>query len=362
MNIIRKILRVVFKPIYWLSVYLYPERCDSLSNSIDNVSSRVDDISNKIEGLSKHIEENQRMSYDLKHDFEILSENVRNINAMLNGYENVIVNLQNLNSETAKLKSDNDRMHFIINQLKKNGAPTAAPLPVSKEESKTEISVPSDNYYSIDYFDFENHFRGSREQIKERQSEYLSYFEKCKNVIDIGCGRGEFLELMLEHDIPAVGVDIYEPFVEYCREKGFDAVLMDGTDYLRKCAGCDGIFAGQVIEHLSIQQIIALIDTAFEKLSDGGVLILETPNPCSLSIYVNAFYLDPSHIKPVHPETMRYLLKNAGFRNIDVVYTQSSMPGITIPKLKGEDEFNLSMETVQNMLFASQDYAIIARK
>lgn len=367
MNILRKALRILFKPIYLLSRYLYPEnenalndmsdRLNDMSNRMNDMSNRMNDVSDRMNNVSDRID----MYYN---NNEIVTENVRNLNAMLDGYDKVIINIQNLNSEMDKVMADQDRLHFMMGQLHKKAVIQAAkPSSDSDTPEKQPVSNdPDDNYCAIDYFDFENYFRGTREQIKQRQTEYLPLFKDCKTVLDIGCGRGEFLELMQDNNISAVGVDTYEPFVGYCREKGFDTVCRDGIEYLSSSDGFDGIFAGQVIEHLSVQQIIALIDAAYEKLSDKGVLVLETPNPRSLSIYCNAFYLDPSHMKPVHPETLRYLLKNAGFTHIDIIYTKASKPDITIPKIDGQDEFNLAMEKVQDMLFGSQDYAVIARK
>ena len=146
-------------------------------------------------------------------------------------------------------------------------------------------------YDAIDYFDFENHFRGSREVIKERQRQYLRYFSECKNVVDIGCGRGEFLELLKENNIGATGVDTYDEFVEYCRIHDLSAVCDDGSHYLKTIDSTDGIFVGQVVEHLKEFQIVDLCNTAFEKMQSGSYLIIETPNPTSLAIYTHAFYV-----------------------------------------------------------------------
>lgn len=164
-------------------------------------------------------------------------------------------------------------------------------------------------YDSIDYFDFENHFRGSIESIKKSQSCYLKYFKDKENVVDIGCGRGEFLSLLKDNGIHAKGVDVYEPYVDYCNMKGFQAICGDGVAYLDSLDSIDGIFVGQVVEHLQTHQIIRLCNTAFEKLTNGGCLVIETPNPTSLAIYTNAFYIDPSHVKPVHPLTLKYHLE-----------------------------------------------------
>jgi len=234
-------------------------------------------------------------------------------------------------------------------------------------ELQTQITGALDPYEVIDYGTFENHFRGSRELILERQKEYLPYFAGKKCVVDLGCGRGEFLELMKQNEIPAIGVDLYQPFVEECISMGFDVRHQDAIEYLRKCDPVEGIFAAQLIEHLQIVQLLELCRLAYQKLKDGGCMILETPNPMSLSIFTHSFYIDPSHNKPVHPLTLQYYLQLAGFDKTEILYTENSKFPVRIPALAGDqvenlEAFNDSMKEVNNYLFGSMDYAIIATK
>ena len=227
--------------------------------------------------------------------------------------------------------------------------------------------IPEEKYEAIDYFDFENHFRGSIEDIKKRQEIYIKYFKNKNNVVDLGCGRGEFLQLLKDNNINAIGVDIYRMYVDYCSSTGIKAVYDDALNYIRKIEKTDGVFAGQIVEHLSIDEIVKLSDSVFDKLEDDCYFIVETPNPMSLAIYTNSFYLDPSHVKPVHPYTMKYILEKSGFRNVNIVFTENSRDCYKIPEIKcnnieGLDEFNKVMNVVSNRLFGSQDYAVIAQK
>lgn len=224
-----------------------------------------------------------------------------------------------------------------------------------------------DPYEIIDYEDFENHFRGSRELIKERQAEYLPYFKNRQKVLDLGCGRGEFLELMKENNINAAGVDLYKPFVEECQERGLEVQYGDAVRYLEQYEAVDGIFVGQLVEHMKISQMLQLCQTAYDKLETGGVLIIETPNPMSLAIFTHAFYIDPSHNKPVHPLTLQYLLYKVGFKKADILFTKNSKINERIPQLEGINmenlqDFNESMNKISDLLYGSQDYAIIAEK
>ncbi len=284
---------------------------------------------------------------DLRRDLETVSVNVRNNNALL----------ERLDSETEFIKSK-------LSTLEKRAVSGGSAAKIVYQE---KASAPvSDDYTDIDYFDFENRFRGSIESVKKSQEAYLKYFRDKKHVLDIGCGRGEFLSLMKDNGINAEGVDIYEPYTDYCNSKGLKAHCGDGTAYLAKMEKTDGIFVGQVVEHMKTGEIIALCNTAYEKLEKGGCIIIETPNPTSLSIYTNAFYIDPSHIKPVHPLTLQYFLEKAGFTDVEIIYTEQSRPHHSIPELKisgGEsEEFNKAMKKVSDMIFGSQDYAAVAIK
>ncbi|MBR0085154.1 MAG: class I SAM-dependent methyltransferase [Lachnospiraceae bacterium] len=223
------------------------------------------------------------------------------------------------------------------------------------------------SYKGINYQDFENAFRGSRDNIKKLQSEYLKYYEGRSNVVDIGCGRGEFLELLKENGIEATGVDMSDQLIAYCRKLGLNVVKDDALNYIKTHDELGGIFASQVIEHLQTEELIEFLKLTYEKLADGAYLIVETPNPRCLSTFTNAFYMDFSHDKPVHPLTVRYILQRAGFKNIEIVYTEGSRMPYQLPEFKGEgienlDEINEGVRKLNDLLYGSQDYAVIAQK
>ncbi|CUX40521.1 Methionine biosynthesis protein MetW [Clostridium sp. C105KSO15] len=270
------------------------------------------------------------------------------------------VNNQRLNSITEEYRK---RLEILEENIRNNNVSLAKIEEyIARKEGKD-----SNIYASIDYFDFENYFRGSRELIKERQKQYIPYYANKKNVVDLGCGRGEFLELLNENRIDAIGIDAYSEAVDFCRSINLNVVQDDAIEYLKKQDWVDGIFAGQLIEHMTHDKIIELCSVAYSKLQTGSYLILETPNPMSLSIFSHAFYIDPSHEKPVHPYTVKYYLEKSGFKEIELVYPESSRLPVNIPGLNEElddniKEFNQSMEIVSEQLFSSQDYAIIAKK
>ena len=175
------------------------------------------------------------------------------------------------------------------------------------------------------------------------------------------------MELLKENDVDATGVECYSEFAEYCKMRELNVVEDDALSYLKKQQTVGGIFAGQLIEHLKFNQIVQLCELAYEKLEEGAYIIMETPNPMSLAIYTHAFYMDPSHNKPIHPLTMEYFMRKVGFNDVEILFTESSRYPVEIPKLSGEnienaEAFNKSMEEVSRTLFGSQDYAIIGKK
>ncbi|OOM73841.1 methionine biosynthesis protein MetW [Clostridium sp. BL-8] len=276
-----------------------------------------------------------------------------------------------LNDKDESIDEELDYFKFTLSKLNKPA--------IQKNESRIENEKINGefqenpklalNQYGIDYFEFENRFRGSCKKIKETQAIYLKYFNGKANILDIGCGRGEFLELLKENNISAKGIDVCKDFVDYCEYKKLDALLDDAVSHISKVNdnSIGGVFMSQVAEHLETEYLIELISKIYDKLENGAYFIAETPNPTMLSTFSNSFYLDPSHKNPVHPETFKFILEKAGFKEIEIVYTDSSKIQYNLPLLDGSninnlEEFNNGVNLLSGLLFGSQDYAIIARK
>lgn len=335
--------------------------------NINEAKNEITENRKNIELTKKWIEDHHRRLNEIEKFSNGVGENVNAINKALEQNDAILreykfedkKNLQMLLTEYCNIK-------VKLDELCKKGISISKSNSEMINATEEQVSVSSNEYESIDYFDFENHFRGSREHIKKVQTIYLPYFEGKKNVLDLGCGRGEFTEMLKEHGVGVTGVDQYAPYVEYMKMLGLPVVLDDATNYLKSQESVDGIFVGQVVEHISVGQIIELCKLAYEKMEDGTYLIMETPNPTSLAIYTNSFYMDPSHQKPIHPQTLKYIAEKAGFTSVEILYTESSRLPFEIPEIKIEnenlDEFNQAMERVSELLYGSQDYSIIARK
>jgi O-antigen chain-terminating methyltransferase len=175
-------------------------------------------------------------------------------------------------------------------------------------------------------------------------------------VLDLGCGRGEFLEMMRDLGVPAKGIDLSDESIALCRHKGLDAEKADLFAYLENLpeSSLDGIFCSQVVEHIAPDRLPDMIRLAVTRLERGGVLAIETPNPECLAIFATHFYLDPTHHRPVPHPLLAFYLEEYGVGNIEVRRLSpaiESMPSVaSLP------------EDFRNAFFGGLDYAITGRK
>ncbi len=219
----------------------------------------------------------------------------------------------------------------------------------------------------IDYVRFEARFRGTPEELKERQRPYVEYFPQGP-VADLGCGRGEFLELLREAGIAAKGVDGEPGMIAACRERGLDVEQGDLLEFLvgQQDGSLAGVFTAQVVEHLPPASIMGLLHLAHQKLKPGGTFLAETINPQSLLALSNNYTLDLSHRQPVHPETFTFLAESAGFSPVEVRYSSPVPEGARLQPVISDGEIarglNDNVKRLNDLLYGYQDYALIARK
>jgi SAM-dependent methyltransferase len=226
------------------------------------------------------------------------------------------------------------------------------------------------------YVRFEDRHRGSPAEIRERQRGYLELFRGAGGpVLDVGCGRGEFLELCREAGLQARGVDTDAAMVARCREAGLEVEQGDALPHLESLpdGSLGGVFCAQVIEHISPDAFIALVRLSHAKLRTGGVLLCETPNPTCLTVFSGAFYLDLTHLKPIHPEAARFVFEAAGLRNVEIRFVNPYPPEAGLQRLEPlwymrryEEAFlealNDNFARLNALLWGAQDYAAIGWK
>lgn len=211
------------------------------------------------------------------------------------------------------------------------------------------------------YVEFEANFRGSKEMIRERLKANLTYFQQSANmysepVMDLGCGRGEWLQLLNEAGISAIGVDSNTAMIECCTDAGLEAYVGDALQYLAAmpAGSLSGLTAFHIIEHLPLSVFISLIDEARRVVRPGGVVLFETPNPENLIVGACNFYIDPTHKNPLPPALVGFLLKARGFERVEI---DRRHPGDPALHLNGNDE--AITVPLNRLLFGAQDYAAI---
>jgi SAM-dependent methyltransferase len=249
---------------------------------------------------------------------------------------------------------------------------SAAPA-VPTAASGPSTAVPAAPAYAAtleahQYVGFEDQFRGTPEQIRERLEDYVPLFAGASSVLDIGCGRGEFLALLRERGISARGVDVNPAMVEASRERGLEVSAGDALAHLASTPdeALGGLFSAQVVEHLEPPYLLRLIETAFARLKPGAPIVLETINPACWFAFFSSYIRDITHVQPIHPDTLKYLLIAAGFQRVEIRYRtpypeQHKLQPIapTAGTAEWAATLNENADKLNRLLFTHLDYAAI---
>ena len=257
-----------------------------------------------------------------------------------------------------RVRGEYDRMIHSELRLIRMRAPAAVAAAAASAAPEATVAVqaaaPVAN--DFDYARFAERFRGDEEYVRKNIAFYRPFFEGRENVLDIGCGRGECLEMMRGMNVPARGIDLGEESVALCRQKGLAAEVADLFPYLDGLpeGEFDGMFSSQVVEHIDPARLGAMIRLCASRLRRGGVLAIETPNPECLAIFATHFYLDPTHTRPVPHPLLAFYMEEAGLGAIEVHKLSPAVE--TIPELAELPE------NLRNRLFGGLDYAIMGRR
>jgi O-antigen chain-terminating methyltransferase len=283
----------------------------------------------------------------VRHELELLRDHLHRTR----------VELQEVSSRARIHDRDVRRLLFNLqNGSQEKGSSPTPPMFASEIKSDEEF----------DYFSFEDLYRGNESDIRKRQHEYLEYFKERQDVVDVGCGRGEFLELLRDNNISARGVELGLDQYLLCREKGLDVVREDLFAFLEGIpdSSLGGLFSAQVIEHLTASDQLRYVGLAYRKTAPGSPVIFETINAQCVYAVMRNFFLDPTHVRPLHPETLKFAMETMQFKNVELRFS-GPVSDKQIPplKLSGNspqlDEFNRAMKELNNLIYGDQDYAAI---
>jgi O-antigen chain-terminating methyltransferase len=218
------------------------------------------------------------------------------------------------------------------------------------------VSAAATPPVGIDWMRFAQVFRGSEERIREQQKRHVPRFAGATEILDVGCGRGEFLEAARDAGIEARGIDQSDECIALCRSKNLRAEKADLFAYLEALPdrSLGGLYCSQVVEHLPPDRLPVLINLLARKMQPGALVAIETPNPECLAIFATHFYLDPTHTRPVPAVLLRFYLEEAGFGAVEIERLSpavDSMPVLAELPVGFREAF-----------FGGLDYAIFAKK
>lgn len=251
--------------------------------------------------------------------------------------------------ELARVRAEYERLiHSELRLVRQRSSLAHAVEQVSQ-------SAPPE-FSNVDWLKFAERFRGSEEDIHARQQMYASRFRGHAPVLDVGCGRGEMLQIFRESGIVARGIDSNDDCIALCQANGLDAEKADLFTYLSSLpeASLGGVICCQVVEHLPRALLPEMIRLVHAKLRAGGLLAIETPNPECLAIFATHFYIDPTHQHPIPPALASFYLEEAGFGRIEI---ERLSPAIeSMPSLVGLPE------AFRKEFFGHLDYAAFGIK
>jgi O-antigen chain-terminating methyltransferase len=345
---------------------------EALSQSIGRLGQQMRETHQMVFESRQHVRESESRLQQLETEnasfrIELQRENassLEKIGELAQRVEQMAARLSELGLFThqtrATLSIQDRRLAGFIEEARKR-----LPNPFTREQLNDMVNHHTDSRYDSLYLAFEDAFRGTREDIKERQSIYLPLLKEhgigCSvmPVLDLGCGRGEWLELLGEHNLQARGLDSNETMVELCKSTGLDVTQGDALSCLGTlpdaCMGAVTSF--HMVEHMPFDTVLTLVDEVLRVLKPGGILIFETPNPQNILVGTLTFHFDPTHLKPLPSPMLRFFVEARGFCNVHVRDLHPYPEVVRLP-----DDGKGVASRLNDYLYGPQDYAVIGQK
>jgi 2-polyprenyl-3-methyl-5-hydroxy-6-metoxy-1,4-benzoquinol methylase len=355
-----------------------------LMELLQRLTPYIDSKDYEFEGLTRRIVEDAResgslagLSDELERRLEVLGARERRFDAKVSS---LTAAHQDLHATLSILVRATETLKREMARLTPSSAPAAGgdirrqesvpdgPEPSTKDASAAHAQLAGRDADSYKYVGFEDQFRGDPAAIRARLADYLPLFAGRSDVLDVGCGRGEFLDLLRQHGVSARGLDINHEMVEVCRARGLTAEQGDAVSFLG-AAGDEafgGLFAAQVVEHLPPDYLIRMLELAWLKLRPGSPIVLETINVASWFAFFQSYIRDVTHVRPLHPDTLAYFLRASGFQRVEIRLREPLPPEHRLRYVPGNDElrlaFNVNVDRLNELLFSPLDYAAVGWK
>ena len=336
-----------------------------LLQKINYLESRVDEESLKSYENDRLLEKAILMQAKT-FSFEI-EEKVKNLEKKINisiaEVENKIQQKNGLEAHIQTIENIKSYMQISLTKLQNliDEAKKRLPDELLREEEILKLTQEEKHLLDSFYVEFEDRFRGTREDIKERLAVYIPYIEALDQkqekleVLDVGCGRGEWIELLSSHNYRAKGIDLNSIMVAQSQALGLDVMEADVISYLQslKDDSLSVITGFHIIEHLPFEVLMKMLHEVYRVLHKGGMVIFETPNPENLLIGACNFYTDPTHINPLVPKTVSFLLESKGFQKNEILRLH-----------KYSDYYAVDKNTpfINEHFYNEMDYAVIGYK
>ena len=340
----------------------------------DEVSRLRETLSKQVQALAQQQGEFERVAStqfsEVDRRYDALEAYVKKMNDAFSRFEHDNQEQRGFMAKAeTELRAEIARLYLQLQHARSEltlQADSISALSTGRSETRPVYQVPAESHHQLPaeshnldalYAALEDRFRGARDEIKERFKVYLPYVQDQAPVIDLGCGRGEWLEILSEAGIEARGVDTNRIQIEQCRARSLNVEEGDFIAYLRSLSDASaGTVTGfHIIEHVSLDMLITLLNEILRVLRPGGVVIFETPNPENVLVGSNYFYLDPTHRHPLPRDLAEFLLDSRGFHGIEII----NLHPWESARVPGSDELT---QRFNDYFYGPMDYAIVGRK
>jgi O-antigen chain-terminating methyltransferase len=315
---------------------------NALQQSQTEIYSRLDEINQHTKQLSETGERNDQ-------------RNAAELQALKLQLDQEVEQFSNrLRSTQMSIAQQETRLSFLLGDARKSLSETAPPGQIETWQNE------DDHLLDSLYFSLENVLRGTPEEVKEEVKVYLPVLERAgisSGILDVGCGRGEWLAVLRDAGMQSRGIDLNRIVLEQCRAQSLDVVESDALSYLAKQPdeSLNAVTALHFAEHLPLKTLVRFLDEVGRVLKPGGLIILETPNPENLLVGSCNFYLDPTHHNPIPIPTMELLVEARGFRRQETL----KLHPVASAKIDVKDQLTSHLN---HFLYGPMNYAVVARK